>query len=136
MNYLLDTCVISDFFKKIPAVVHQLKKRSPGQIHVSTVTIMEIEYGLRLHEEREKKIRPQWESLLQQIRVVPFSSPCACAAATLRSKLKSIGLPIGPYDILIAGTSLAHDFILVTSNFNEFKRINEIEIEDWRESGS
>ncbi|MBX9703687.1 MAG: aminotransferase class V-fold PLP-dependent enzyme, partial [Silvanigrellaceae bacterium] len=25
-----DTCVISDFFKKIPAVIHQLKKRSPG----------------------------------------------------------------------------------------------------------
>lgn len=93
---------------------------------------MEIEYGLRLNEEREKKIRPIFEALLQQIKAVPLCQKSAMQAAFIRSKLKSTGLPIGPYDILIAGTSLAHNLIMVTSNFKEFNRISEIEIEDWR----
>lgn len=136
MNHLLDACVIADFFKKIPSVVRHLKKLSPSQIHISTITIMEIEYGLKLNEEREKVIRPRWEALLQQIKVVPFCSECAIATATIRSKLKNAGLLIGPYvgpyDSLLAGTALAHTMIMVTSNLKEFKRISEIKIEDWR----
>lgn len=132
MSHLLDTCVISDFFKKIPSVVSHLKKLSPSQIHISTVTVMEIEYGLKLNEEREKVIRPRWEALVQQIKIVPFCSECAIATATIRSTLKNAGLLIGPYDSLLAGTALAHTMIMVTSNLKEFKRISELKIEDWR----
>jgi tRNA(fMet)-specific endonuclease VapC len=58
MNYLLDTCVVSDFFKKIPSVIENFKRLSPKQIHISAITVMEIEYGLNLHKEREKKNTP------------------------------------------------------------------------------
>lgn len=131
MNYLVDTCVISDFFKKIPSVVSRFQQISPKQIHVSTLSVMEIEYGLKLHKEREKKIRPLWESLLEHIEVLPFSSPCAAASALLRAQLKQAEIAIGPYDILIAGTALALDLIVVTSNLKEFKRLSEIAVEDW-----
>jgi tRNA(fMet)-specific endonuclease VapC len=133
MKYLLDTCVISDFFKKISNVVTHFENVLPTQIYISTVTVMEIEYGLKLNEEREKKIRPVWENLLQQIKILDFSSQCAHAVALIRSKLKSMGLPIGPYNVLIAGTCLAHHLIMVTSNGREFTRVEELKIEDWRE---
>lgn len=132
MNYLLDTCVISDFFKKIPSVMKHFESISPEKIHVSSITVMEIEYGLKLNPEREKKIRPLWKDLLKFILVVPYSPPCAIESASIRAGLKHKGLPIGPYDVLIAGTSLAHNMILVTSNIGEFKRIPEITLEDWR----
>lgn len=132
MSYLLDTCVISDFFKKIPAVIKHFKTISPEQIHISSITIMEIEYGLRLNIEREKKIQPLWKDLLKYIQVVAYSPQCAIASASIRADLKCRGLSIGAYDILIAGTSLAHDMIMVTSNMGEFKRIPEITVEDWR----
>ena len=132
MNYLLDTCVIADFFKKIPSVIAHFEKSSPSELHISTVTVMEIEYGLKLYEDREKVIRPRWEALLQQIKVVSFCPQCAISTAAIRSKLKNSGLPIGPYDSLLAGTALAHHMIMVTSNLKEFKRRSEIEIEDWR----
>lgn len=132
MNYLLDTCVISDFFKKIPSVISQFENLSPSQIHISTITVMEIEYGLRLSEEREKKIRPLWETLLKQIKIVIVCHQCAIAIATIRAKFKNAGLLIGPYDILIAGTALANKFIMVSSNLKEFNRISEIKIENWR----
>lgn len=132
MKYLLDTCTISDFFKKTPSVITHFENVLPKQIHISTITVMEIEYGLKLNSEREKKIRPLWETLLNHIQVVPFSNNCAVASSTLRSQLKTAGLLIGPYDILIAGTAFAYDFIVVTSNLKEFNRLTEIKVEDWR----
>lgn len=132
MNYLLDTCAISDFFKKIPSTIHRLECSSPQEIHVSSITVMEIEYGLALNPEKEKKIRPVWDSFLETIEVLEFCNKCATRAATLRANLKSSGLPIGPYDILIAGTALAYNMIVVTSNLKEFTRMSELTIEDWR----
>lgn len=132
MSYLLDTCVISDFFKKIPSVVKHFESVSPEKIHISSITVMEIEYGLRLHQEKEKKIRPLWKALLNHIHVIPYLPKCAIASAAIRASLKIKGLSIGPYDVLIAGTSLAHELIMITSNSCEFNRIPELTIEDWR----
>lgn len=132
MNYILDTCVLSDFFKKDGSTIAHFQKVTPGQLFISTITVMEIEYGLSLHAEREIKIRPLWKSLLKQIQIVPFCSDCAQAAATLRAILKRSGQLIGPFDILIAATAQAHNLILVTSNMKEFTRIPSIQIENWR----
>lgn len=132
MNYLLDTCTISDFFKKIPTVINHYKSISPESIHISSITVMEIEYGLRLNAERAKKIQPLWKELIKHIHVVTYSPQCAIASAMVRATLKSQGLPIGPYDVLIAGTAIAHQMTIVTSNINEFTRIHNVAIEDWR----
>lgn len=132
MNYLLDTCVISDFIKKVPNVLKHFENTSPKHIHISVITLMEIEYGLKFNPEREKKIRPIWEMLLKHIQVVSFCPRCAAATASFRANLRTSGLPIGPYDILIAGTAFANNLIVVTSNTNEFKRVPEVSIEDWR----
>jgi tRNA(fMet)-specific endonuclease VapC len=132
MNYLLDTCVISDFFKKIPSVVDHFQKLTPDQLYISSITVMEIEYGLLLHAERERKIRPLWEDVMRALHVIPFSHLCAAASATLRARTKRLGISIGPYDILIAGTAMAHNMCVVTSNLREFMRISDISVEDWR----
>jgi tRNA(fMet)-specific endonuclease VapC len=132
MNYLLDTCVVSDFFKKTPSVIAHFAEASPNQLHISTITVMEIEYGLRLNKEREKKILPLWERMVNLVHVVPFCSLCGTASANLRANLKKSGTPIGPFDILIAGTAHAHNYIVVTSNTREFERLAEIQIENWR----
>lgn len=134
MNYLIDTCVVSDFFKKIPETIKHFESLSPKQIHISTVSIMEVEYGLKLNAEREKKLRSLWNVLLKEIQIVPLSESCAREAAIIRSDLKTSGQLIGPYDMLIAGTAIAHSLIVVTSNIGEFKRILKISIKNWRES--
>jgi tRNA(fMet)-specific endonuclease VapC len=133
MNYLLDTCVISDFFKKVPNVLQKFESLSPKQIHISSVSVMEIEYGLMLNPEKEIKIRPIWNQFLKHIQIIPYSQECAVETSYVRAKLKTKGLPIGPYDILIAGTALANNLIVVTSNHSEFNRISKMQIENWRE---
>ena len=131
MNYLIDTCIVSDFFKKVPAVVERFRETAPGQMYVSSITVMEIEFGLKLNTERAKKIRPLWNQFVKYVQTVPFSSACAIAAAAVRSQLKQEGLPIGPYDILIAGTAIANDLIVVTANLKEFQRVSSLKIENW-----
>ena len=132
MSYLLDTCTVSDFFKKIPSVISNFELRSPKQMHISTISVMEIEYGLKLNYDRETKIRPLWESLLECISILPFSHACACASAELRAQLKTQGQPIGPYDILLAGSAIQYNLTFVTSNGKEFRRIPTLRVEDWR----
>jgi tRNA(fMet)-specific endonuclease VapC len=132
MNYLLDTCVISDFLKKHTQTLNHFKNALPKQLFISTVTIMEIEYGLALNPEKAKKIRPLWDDLLELIIVVPYCKECASNTAIQRALLKNSGRLIGPYDIQLVGTALAHNLVMVTSNVHEFSRTTQLTVKDWR----
>ncbi len=134
MKYLLDTCIISYFFKALPAVLENFQARSPGDLAMSSITFMEIEFGLELNSARAKKLRPKWLALSSIIHVLPFESEDAIIAGTLRSKLQKGGNTIGAYDVLIAATALRHNLICVTNNTREFERIMELKIENWMET--
>lgn len=131
MTYLLDTCIVSHFFKKQEGVIQKLQKTSPAQIFISSLTVHEIEYGLLLKPALRKKIGEIWELFLKQINIIPFDSEEAFDAAKIRAHLKEKGKPIGAYDLLIGATALSHDKIIVTDNVKEFERIQGLEIENW-----
>ena len=65
--------------------------------------------------------------------MLPFGNQEARFSAGIRAQLEKNGTPIGPYDLLIAGTALVHQGILVTNNTKEFTRIPELKIENWYE---
>lgn len=65
------------------------------------------------------------------VQVLPFHQQEAKAAAEIRAKLEKQGTPIGPYDILIAGTAVAHGATLVSRNIKEFRRIKTLRVENW-----
>jgi tRNA(fMet)-specific endonuclease VapC len=66
------------------------------------------------------------------IRLLPYDRKVAEATARARALLKRRGRPIGAYDILIAGTALANELVLVTSNLREFRNVEGLMVEDWR----
>ncbi|MEM7793780.1 MAG: PIN domain-containing protein, partial [Cyanobacteria bacterium P01_C01_bin.118] len=101
MQYLLDTCVISDFIKGEPGTQNRLKRTSPADIAVSVITVMELRYGLLNNPQRAKKIEPAITSLLDSVSILEFSEEEAEQAAQVRSILKKQGQPIGAYDVLI-----------------------------------
>jgi len=52
----------------------------------------------------------------------------------IRAKqLEKKGMPIGPYDLFIAGLARSRDMILVTNNTKEFERIVDLHLENWVE---
>lgn len=132
MKYLLDTCVISDFVKGDTNTLSHVKSVSPSQMCVSTITIMEIQYGLCLNPSRAGKIKPLIDSFLKVIHILEFDRNDAIQASNLRASLKKQGSPIGSYDILLAGTAFQRNLILVSANVKEFSRINGLSLENWR----
>lgn len=132
MKYLLDTTVISDFTRGVESVLDRLKRTPKTDVAISTVTAMEIEYGLKLNPARARKIEPMIRSLLQDMTELPFAHEDALAAAAVRAALAKRGTTIGPYDVMIGGTALRHGLVMVTSNGDEFERISGLGLEDWR----
>ncbi len=132
MRFLVDTCVISDFVKGLQPLVSRFLACQPDDIAISSVTRMEIEYGLFLDKQRAKKLKTPLEKLFKSIHQLPFTADDALVSAQIRSTLKIRGTPIGPYDVLIAGSALNRGLILVTSNTREFERIDKLGVENWR----
>lgn len=68
---------------------------------------------------------------MEAVRILPFSTEAAKASAMIRARLEKQGNPIGPDDVLIAGTALACRGTLVSHNLTEFKRVDGLKTEDW-----
>ncbi len=132
MGYLLDTCVVSDFVKGETNTLKRLKSVSPSDIFVSSLTVMEMKYGLAINPQRAVKIQSLIQTFLSSVTILPFGEEEAEQTAKIRSILKAAGTPIGAYDVLIAATALTHNHIVVTSNVREFERISGLQIENWR----
>ncbi|MEH2216349.1 MAG: PIN domain-containing protein [Nostoc sp.] len=64
MGYLLDTCVISDFVKGEENTLKLLKSTTPTDIFISSLTVMEVKYGLAINPQRALKIQSLIEALL------------------------------------------------------------------------
>jgi tRNA(fMet)-specific endonuclease VapC len=65
-----------------------------------------------------------------------FDDHCAEVYARIRADLEQRGLPIGPNDLLIAATAIAHEATVVTANTREFARIDSLRWEDWETEGN
>ena len=131
MNYLLDTCAVSDYFKRVGATHARFQAQPPHQLAISTITEHEMRFGLAL-KPGATRLAASMRSFLQVIEVLPFAREDALASAEVRARLDKAGTPIGNFDVLIAGVALARDLILVTSNEEEFARVPGLVIENWR----
>jgi tRNA(fMet)-specific endonuclease VapC len=131
MIYLLDTCIISYFFKGHASVIEHFKSHKPEDLAISSITAFEIEFGLALDPLRAKKLTPKWNQLRRLIHLLSFDEEDAKYAGNIRADLQKKGKSIGFYDILIAATALRHQLICVTHNTKEFTRINNLHIENW-----
>jgi len=67
------------------------------------------------------------------VETLPFGDEEARLSAAIRASLEKKGAPIGAHDVLIAGTALANQGVLVTHNIKEFSRISKLKLENWYE---
>lgn len=81
MQYLLDTCVISDFIKGEAGTQLRLKQTRPADIAISVITVMELRYGIALNPQRAQKVEPTIASFLASVIILPFNTVEAERAA-------------------------------------------------------
>lgn len=128
--YVIDTNTLIYFFKGRESVSRKLLSIPPKEIGIPSVVVYELEVGIAKSKAPRKRLK-QLEEMLSIITVLPFTVKEARSSAMIRAQLERKGLPIGPIDMLIAGTALAHQAILVTHNGKEFTRIDKLQVEDW-----
>jgi len=128
--YVLDTNTLIYFFKGLGNVAPRLLQTPPKDVAVSAIVLYELEVGVA-KSKSPKKRRNQLQSLVSVVTVIPFGPKEARSAALIRARLEKKGESIGPHDVLIAGTALAHRAVLVTHNTREFKRVRGLMLEDW-----
>ena len=130
MKYLLDTNAVTAWAKRDSQFIARLQMLAPADLAISVLTEHELLYGIAHNP--HFKLRPVLERLLTILPKLPVDSTVAAKAALVRADLRQRGLPVGPYDLLIAATALAHNLTVVTNNIEEFKRVPDLPIEDWQ----
>ena len=133
MIYMLDTNICIYVMKKKPEkVLQRLKKELNNGVCISSITLAELEYGMK-HSSNPTKNEQALLRFLAPLSVLPFESSAASEYGEIRDYLQKQGTPIGPLDMLIAGHARAEKMILVTNNVREFERVPGLKIENWVE---
>jgi tRNA(fMet)-specific endonuclease VapC len=128
---LIDTNILSLFFRGNAQVVHNFETylKEYDTINLSIITYYEIVSGLK-HRDAHKQLG-LFIDFVAQNTLLPFTQKVADVAAELYADLRKQGQPIDDIDLLIAGTAIANELILVTNNRKHFDRITQLEVEDW-----
>lgn len=131
MIYFLDadTCVFA-VQGKFPLLKSQIQSYSPAHIKIPSIVKAELLFGARKSNHPEKMNRVL-EDFIHPYEVISFDDGCAWIYSSIRWELEKKGQSIGPNDLLIASIVLANHGALITHNVGEFKRISELEVEDW-----
>ena len=130
--YLLDTNILIYAYRNLGGCRERVEAHNPLELSICAVTVAEIEYGIA-KSSRPDGLRLFLTDIQNRYTLQHMSLDAASQAGQLRAMLERQGLPISPYDLLIAGIALANDLTLVTRNTREFARVPDLKIENWHE---
>lgn len=131
-KYLLDTNICAYFLNGKYDLVKTLEKTGFENCAVSEITIAELKYGVEKSSFKEKN-RKVVEQFQMQINILPIF-PALDIYAIEKARLKTKGMILDDFDLLIGATAIYNDLILVTKNKSDFERLESIILQDWTEN--
>ena len=131
MIYCLDTDICIFALKgRFPSLKRWFQHLSAGRIKIPSIVRAELLFGALKSTSPENSLRLV-ESFLEPFEIIPFDAGEAVVYAKIRLDLEKNGFLIGPNDLIIAATVLAHQGTLVTHNVKEFQRVPGLLFQDW-----
>lgn len=128
MNWLLDTCLLSEFVKQKPRqeVLDWVAAQPEETLFVSVLTIGEIEQGIarlatsdprhpRLRDWLDNRVIPRFRT-----RILPLDLPVLQEWGGRSGLLDQMGRPAPALDGLLAATAQVHHLCVVTRNKADF----------------
>ncbi len=133
LRFLLDTNVISEPIKsKRDTRVMEKLKTHEWECAIASVAWNELLYGCRrLPKSNQKSILEKYLKSIG-LPVFPYDAFAAEWHATERVRLEGLGRTPPFADGQIAATAYAHNLVLVTFNVADFSAFNDIKVVDWR----
>ena len=130
LKYMLDTNIVIYTMKNKPDSVRERFKKHHGRMCISSITYMELVYGAERSSNPDRNLT-SLEGFVARMDVLPLDDSAAAHAGQIRAELARLGMPIGPYDQLIAGHARSQGLVLVTNNEKEFARVPGLRTENW-----
>ena len=124
--YLLDTNIVSELRKPRPnpKVVAWLQDVEDSDLHLSAVTVGEIQAGIEVTRTRDAVKAEKLEAWANQVadsyNVLAMDAVCFRRGAKLMHRQSSTVYE----DAMIAATALVHDLTVVTRNVRDFSRFD------------
>lgn len=107
-----------------------LRTRGTDPVAIAAITASELLHGYHRAADAGTRARRAAfvEALLNEIQVLPFGLPEARRHAELWAELLREGSAIGPHDMLIAATALAHGHAVATLDRRAFARVRGLQL--------
>jgi len=138
VNWLLDTCVVSELVRPKPkaSVVSWVLERDEDELFLSVITIGELEKGIaRLPDSPKRVALEQWvrRELADPFRdrLLAIDSGVAARWGALVGASEARGQPLPVIDSLIAATGVQHDLTVVTRNTDDLERCGARCFDPW-----
>ena len=134
MSYLLDSNALIAILNGKPRAVRDRWVAVAGTsaaVATSSIVVFELSSGAYKSARPKKNIARLHTLLSSSLEVLAFDDEDADRAGQIRATLEAKGLPIGPFDVLIAGQALRRGLTLVTANTAEFRRVKGLALDNW-----
>ena len=124
--YLLDTNIVSELRRVRPhgAVLAWLKRVSDDDLHLSAVTIGEIQAGIEITREQDQTRAAELEAWLEQVaqsyNILNMDAQTFRAWARLMHRKPDQLIE----DAMIAATAAVHNLTIVTRNVRDFAKFD------------
>ncbi|MDE2147527.1 MAG: type II toxin-antitoxin system VapC family toxin [Burkholderiales bacterium] len=121
--YLLDTNVVSELRKPRPhgAVLAWFGELEDAQLHLSAVTLGEIQAGIEMTREQDPAKALELEAWLEQVAIAYNILPMDARAFRAWAQLMHRKSETVYEDAMIAATAKIHGLTVVTRNVGDFK---------------
>ena len=133
MGVLIDASILIEAERGRLDLRRRVAERADEESFLSVVTASELLHGVHRAEEPERRATRSAfvEGILERFPLLEVDLTTARAHARLWADLAAAGHLIGPYDLWLAATCIAHGLTMVTANLREFERVPGLAIEHW-----
>ena len=139
MNYLLDTCIISELAKPKPEkkVIKWIEGYDEDFFFLSVLSLGEIQKGIaKLSDDKRKTSYQRWldTELCPRFshRILPVDLDVALAWGILQGKAEAAGRPLPTIDGLLGATAIVHNLTIVTRNEIDIKPTGATVLNPWK----
>ncbi len=138
MQFLLDTCAISELIKPRPdlGLVAWMESQPDEDLRLSAVTIAELIRGVRKlpNGQRRQSLESWLKADILDVfadRILPFDQFVATTWAEVVVVSEQTGHPLAAFDSMIAATARHHSMTLVTRNVSDMPA-SVVVLNPWR----
>ena len=134
--FVLDTDLLTLYYRGDPIVVRRVHERPPGELAISILTVDEQLtgwYTLTRQARRPEEIARAYAHLGEAVvrlgrwRILPYTESAIARVA----QLKALRLNVRFMDLRIAAVALENQAVVVTRNRRDFGRVPGLSVEDW-----